>query len=189
MILFVALAMLIGVFKKKRPFVVFKEVSLLPMAMLELIFWLFQFCAWMGDYRFIPYASMLQSLYILSLIWPILKFRLYGRAVIGGGMVMIGTVLNRLVMAANDGHMPVYPTLSRLTGYFVNGAMEASGDAVHVLMTQSTHLKGLGDYIDVGFSIMSPGDVLIHGFITLIILGVIEKVNRKEPDKSTWKSF
>ena len=59
------------------------------------------------------------------------------------------------------------------------GAIEAAGDARHALMSETTRMKFLGDYIDVGFSIMSPGDILIHGFVTLVILGVINELNKE----------
>jgi len=88
-------------------------------------------------------------------------------------------VMNRAVMNANNGQMPVYPTLSKLTGYFSPGAIELAGDARHCMMSSVTKLKYLGDYIDVGFSIMSPGDILIHLFVTIILLGLINEFNRR----------
>lgn len=177
MLLFIILAILLAKMQKKKIGGILPDISLLPLWICEIIFWVFQICAWTGDYRFVPYAAMLQTAYILSLIWPILRFRLYIQAMCGATMVAVGSLLNRLVMHANAGQMPVYSTLSRLTGYFRIGAIEASGDARHVLMSASTHLNFLGDFIDIGFSIMSLGDLLIHGFVTLIVYSVITKLN------------
>lgn len=179
MILFIALGILLAKIKGNRVSVVFKEISLLPLFILEILFWYFQMCVWMGNYSFIQYASMIQSLYILSLLWPVLKYKLFGYAVAGSGLVAVGSYMNKLVMNANAGRMPVYPSISKYTGYFVNGALEVSGDLRHVIMSDTTKLKYLGDYIDVGFSIMSPGDVLMHIFITLVIFGTINEFNRK----------
>jgi len=179
MILFILLALLIAKARREQVCVVFKEYSMIPVWMAEILFWCFQICAWIGDYRFVRFASLIQSFYILTLICPILKFGLYRRAVIGAVLTGAGSFLNRIVMDANGGQMPVHPSISKLTGYFKEGAIEAAQDARHVLMSQSTKLSFLGDYIDVGFSIMSPGDILIHLFVTLIIYGVIKELNRK----------
>ena len=179
MILFIALALIWALIRGYRPSKAFREISLFPLAVLEIVFWYFQACAWTGNYSYIRYASHLQMLYILALIWPILKFSLYDKAIVGAIMVAIGSFMNKAVMNANGGKMPVYPTLSKLTGYYTGGALEASGDARHMLMTGATQLGFLGDYIDVGFSIMSPGDVLMHGFVTLVVYGVIRELNRK----------
>ena len=79
--------------------------------------------------------------------------------------------MNRFVISANDGHMPVYPTLSRLTGYYRDGVLgeTADIDGLHILMTSSTKLNWLADYIDLGFSVLSPGDLLIHAFLVIVV--------------------
>ena len=177
MILFILLGVLIAAIRGKHPRKLLHEPSLLPLIALEIVFWVFQISAWMGDYRFVPYGGWLQMGCILSLLWPILKFRLYPRALAGAAMVCAGSLLNRAAMAANGGSMPVYPTLSRLTGYYRDGALAASGDVRHILMSGSTRLNFLGDYIDAGLSVMSVGDLLIHGFVTLIIYGVAARLD------------
>lgn len=180
MILFILLAVVLAAVRGHRVSVIFREVSLLPMLIDEIVFWVFQISAWRGDYRFLPYSGFLQAAGILVLIWPILKFRLYSRAVWGSCAVAVGSVMNKLVMKANGGAMPVFPTLSVKTGYYRDGVMEAAGDARHVLMSGSTKMNVLADYIDVGFSIMSLGDLLIHGFTTLVVYGVIAELNKRE---------
>ena len=172
MILFILLGILVAAIRGKHPQKLLHEQSLLPLAAIEIVFWVFQIFSWCGDYRFVPYGEWLQTASVLSLLWPILKFRLYPQALTGAAMVCAGSVLNRIAMAANGGRMPVYPTLSRLTGYYREGAIAASGDVRQVLMSGSTNLNFLGDFIDVGFSVMSVGDLLIHGFVALIVYGV-----------------
>lgn len=138
--------------------------------------------AFSGDLRFLPYASWLQRAFLASLLFPILQHRLYQRAIIGTGMTLLGTAMNRLVLEANGGKMPVYPTFSRLTGYFDPSALTGGFDSLHILMDKSTPLKFLGDYIDVGFSIMSPGDLLIHGFSAVVLYGAIKSLNENKSE-------
>ncbi len=109
---------------------------------------------------------------------PIVRRRLFGPALFGSGLVLIGSMLNRIVMAANGGKMPVLPTLSKVTRYYRNDALGQGIDNVHIPMTGSTKLNVLADYIDTGFSIMSVGDLFIHAFITLIVFYTIKSVNR-----------
>ena len=180
MLLFILIALILARIRGNRVAVLAHEISLVPLWLLEVIFWIFQICAWCGEYRFVAYAGYLQTAYILSLIWPILRHRLYLQAIAGACMVAVGSMMNRIVMNVNGGRMPVYPTLSRLTGYYQPEALEMSGDMRHVLMSEGTKLNFLGDFIDVGFSIMSIGDLLIHGFVALIIYCVIVDVNRRK---------
>lgn len=180
MILFILLGMIIGAIKRYRVTVLFREISLLPMMIEEIVFWYFQVCAWRGDYRFVPYGVYLQMCSILVLIWPIIKFKLYPQALIGSVSVAIGSVMNKVVMKANGGAMPVHPIFSRTTLYYRDGALEAANDTRHLPMSLETKLNFLADYIDVGFSIMSIGDLFIHGFTTLVIYNVIAKLNLQE---------
>lgn len=177
MLLFVLLAVVIARFRGKRIRVLLHEPSLIPMWIVEIVFWLLQLCIWREDYRFIGYAAYLQTAAILCLIPPILRFRLYPQAIIGAVLTCIGSVSNRIVMAANNGKMPVHPSLSILTRYCQAGALELSGDARHILMSERTKLNFLADYIDVGFSILSPGDVLIHLFTAIIVYATIVRLN------------
>lgn len=179
MILFILLALVIARRNKYRVAPVFRDASLYPFFAVECVYWVFQGFAFSGDFRFLPYSGYLQSAFIASMLFPILRHRLYARAIFGVGMVAAGTVLNRLVMNANGGRMPVYPTLSRLTGYFDPKALSGGFDAVHLPMGADTALNFLGDYIDVGYSVMSPGDLLIHGFTAVIVYGVIKTLNKR----------
>lgn len=178
MILFILMACFLAKIRGNRIFPALKEKSLYPLYLVEILFWIAQISAWCGWYVFIPYASSLQTLYILALLFPIFRFGLYKTAISGCGMVVTGTLLNRIVIEANGGKMPIYPTLSRLTNYYREGALEASGDAVHCLMNESTRLAFLGDWIDVGFSIMSIGDLLIHGFVLITVYHTLLALNR-----------
>jgi len=82
--------------------------------------------------------------------------------------------MNKFVMSQNGGKMPVYATLSKLTGYFDESAI-GNVDQVHILGNEATKYKILTDYIDVGYSILSIGDVLIHAFIFMVVYNVIKE--------------
>ncbi|MBE5769797.1 MAG: hypothetical protein E7336_00335 [Clostridiales bacterium] len=183
MILFILLAIIIAKMRRHRIGVLLREPSLIPVWIIEIVFWLLQICIWRQDYRFIGYAGYLQTASILALLWPILKFRLYPQAIAGALMVATGSALNRIVMNANDGRMPVTPSFSGITRYYQEGALEAAQDMRHILMSDATKLNFLADYIDVGFSVISVGDVLVHLFTTIVIYCVIAKCNQKKRER------
>jgi hypothetical protein len=178
MILFMLVACAIAKINRYRIKPIWKDASLYPFFAVECVYWVFQVCAFAGNYMFLPYAGFLQSAFIISMLFPILRHRLYAKAIVGTGMVFAGSLLNKLVMNYNGGRMPVWPTLSKFTGYFNPQALTNGFDALHTLMGGNSALNFLGDYIDVGYSIMSPGDLLIHGFTTVIIYGVIKNLNK-----------
>ena len=180
MILFILLALIIAKLRRHSIRVLLRETSLIPIWIIEIIFWLLQLCIWRQDYRFIGLAGYLQTASILALLWPIMKFRLYPQAIAGAIMVVTGSALNRIVMHANGGMMPVIPSFSGFTKYYQEGALELSHDVRHVLMSDATKLNFLADYIDVGFSVISIGDVLVHLFTTIVIVCVIAKRNQRK---------
>lgn len=186
MLPFLLASCLIAKIRRYRISPIWRDRSLYPMFAVECAYWVLQVLAFTGDFRFVRFAAHLQSAYLLSLLFPILRHRLYVRALVGTGMTLLGTLTNRLVIAANGGKMPVYPTLSRLTGYFDPSALQGGFDSVHALMDENTALKLLGDYIDIGFSIMSPGDLFIHSFSALIFYGAIKSLNiyKSEAEKN-----
>jgi len=81
-------------------------------------------------------------------------------------------------MSQNGGKMPVYATLSKYTGYFDEVVINTV-DKVHVLGNEATRYKILTDYIDVGYSILSIGDVLIHAFIVIVVYNAIKENSNK----------
>jgi len=81
-------------------------------------------------------------------------------------------------MSQNGGKMPVYATLSKLTGYFDESTL-GTVDQVHILGNEATKYKILTDYIDVGYSILSIGDILIHAFIVMVVYSAIKENSNK----------
>ncbi|MGI6261570.1 MAG: DUF5317 family protein [Acutalibacteraceae bacterium] len=175
MLLFFFLALLAGRLRGRRVGVVFCQKSLIPYFVLELCYIGVQVSAFCGYYGFVPYASWIKRLYFLVLLVPILVHRLYVPAISGAGAVAAGTLLNRVVMNANGGKMPVFATLSRWTGYFTPD-FAAAGDTIHIVGDSSVKLAFLADYIDLGYCILSVGDLLVHSFTFIIIYAVVRAV-------------
>lgn len=65
----------------------------------------------------------------------------------------IGGFLNLGVMTLNHGQMPVQIPPELQKGFFP--------DERHCLMTAESHVKFLCDWLQLGFGIASPGDLLI----------------------------
>lgn len=181
MILFILIAFFIAKIKKYSLSCVFRTFSLYPLFALELLYWFFQINTFLGNYDYVKYAVLLRQSYMLVLLVPVLLYRLFTPALVSSGVVLLGTALNRIAMNANDGRMPVFPTLSRLTGYYQEGSLQISGDSLHVLGDAQTKLKILTDYIDVGWSVLSIGDLLNHSFVAIIVFYTIKAMNDKKP--------
>lgn len=122
---------------------------------------------------FLPVAGVLKNVYMVLYMLPLLRYRLYKPGVIGAGCIVAGTAMNKIVMAANGGKMPAFPTLSLRTGYFDPALLEAPG-SIHCLGTEATRLKFLTDYIDIGYSVLSIGDLFIRAFVVLIVFYAVK---------------
>ena len=160
---------------KIRP--IFKAYSLYPYAFVELLYTLLQLSIFMHNYNFVQYAKVISSVYLYTLIIPIMVYKLYKPGICGSVLIMIGTLLNKFVISQNGGKMPVYASLSKITGYYNKSAIQAV-DSIHIIWNESTKFKFLTDYIDIGSSILSIGDVLIHSFIFIVIYYTIKEINK-----------
>lgn len=148
---------------------------------IELIYLAMQITLFRGNYYVIQYASILKTVYLCSYLGLILKYALYKEALIGSGCMMLGGLCNNLAITVNGGVMPVFPTLSYLTGYATPEGFKLANEVAndfHILGNSETKLKLLTDTVDIGYSILSIGDILIRVFIVLIIYGAIKQLNR-----------
>lgn len=151
---------------------------LLPIVFVEAGYLTFQISAFFGYYGFLPYAELLKSISLYILFLPILRYGLYLPAMIGSGMILLGTLLNKLVIAANNGYMPVFPTISKWTGYYEESPL-GNYDLVHYTGNGEAKLKFLSDYIDIGYCVLSPGDLLIHSFTIIVLYYTIKQLNQQ----------
>jgi hypothetical protein len=129
--------------------------------------------------RFVPFAKPAS---ILSFAFALFVYSLYKPAIWGSASIVFGTVLNKFVIAQNGGKMPVYPSLSYLTGY-LSPDMFGSMDSLHILGNAETKFKFLTDYIDYGYSILSPGDIFIHLFACIMLYSMIVAINDQHGKK------
>lgn len=159
-----------------KPF--FKSRAMYPIFAYEIIYIFLQATIFLGDYRFVKYANIIKSVYLCLYLIPIIKYEKYYNAIIGCIFIFSGSILNNIAIKANNGSMPIFPTLSYWTGYVKEDSFIKIND-IHVLGNSSTKLKFLTDVIDIGYSILSIGDIFIRCFAFLIIFNVIKEVNKK----------
>lgn len=159
---------------KLKPF--FKSWAVYPILIFELMYIILEVMLFHGDYRLIKYTSLFHYLYLLTFLILIIKYKLNTSAILGSIFIFIGTMLNNIVIRANNGKMPVFPTLSYLTGYAKLDSFTKVND-IHILGNTATKLKSLTDIFDVGYSIMSIGDIFIRVFAFIIIVNAIKVIN------------
>lgn len=161
----------------------FKDKMLYCILIMEAIYIYLQIALFKGNYEVIQYAGIFKSIYLCTYLGLILKYELYKEALIGSGTMLIGGICNQVAIVANQGKMPVFPSLSYLTNYVKPQSFEMAyvmANDIHVLGGSHTKLKYLTDFIDIGYSILSIGDVLIRVFVFLIIYGAVKKINEKQ---------
>jgi len=178
MIIYIILAILYAKIKGYRIKPMLTDYSLYPLFIAEIVYIFLQISVFTGNHSYIQYAGVFKTLYLYTLVVPIVVHKLYKTGIYGSIIVTIGSLLNKFVMSQNGGKMPVYATLSKLTGYFDESTL-GTVDQVHILGNEATKYKILTDYIDVGYSILSIGDILIHAFIVMVVYSAIKENSNK----------
>ncbi|MDD3214745.1 MAG: DUF5317 family protein [Eubacteriales bacterium] len=176
MVLEIIVVCILAKLKRYKLKYLFRTWTFYPVLLAQCVLVVFQISIFKRNYVFVPLVPYTEPAVILSFLFAIFAFQLYKPAILGASSIVAGTLLNKLVIAQNGGHMPVYPTLSYWTGY-VSKEMIQTADQLHVLGGADTHLKFLTDYIDYGYCILSIGDVLIHLFVCIILYTLIKAVN------------
>ncbi|MBY0754313.1 DUF5317 domain-containing protein [Clostridium sardiniense] len=155
----------------------FKSWTVYPVIFMEIITIAMQVNLFMGNYTFIKYGEILKILYICSYLPMVFKYSQYISAIIGSVSVMIGGLLNDIAIKANGGMMPAFPNLSYITGYVKPDSFARVND-IHILGSADTNLKFLTDIFDLGYSILSIGDIFIRFYVFIIIFNVIKSINK-----------
>lgn len=174
----ILIAMLIAKIKGYKLKPLFKTWTVYPVFVLELVHLSFQVTIFMGNYDFVQYASILKRVYLFMFLIPIIVYREYLSGLIGSALIFIGSIMNNFVMAQNGGKMPVFPNFSYITGYVSDDAL-AKIKGIHILGTTQSKWWILSDIIDVGWSVLSIGDLFIHTFALLIIYQTIKVLNMR----------
>ena len=154
----------------------FKSWTIYPIIIMEVINCVVQIMIFSDNYTAVSYLAKSKSFYLAIYLCLVFKYELYGSALIGSVFMIGGGLLNDIAIKANNGFMPVYPTLSYLTGYTKPEMFKVVQD-IHILGNADTNLKILTDFIDLGYSVLSIGDILIRVFVFLIIYNAIKKSN------------
>ena len=154
----------------------FKTWAIYPVFMFAFMYVILEVMIFQGNYSFIKYSGTFHYFSILAFLILIIKYKLNISAIIGSMFIVIGSILNNIAISANNGKMPVFPTISYWTGYAKPGVFMKVKD-IHILGNTTTKLKFLTDIFDVGYSVMSIGDIFIRIFAFIIIFNTIKVLN------------
>lgn len=176
MIITICAVILLARIKHYKLRYVFRSWSFYPILLAQCILIFFQISIFFGTYYFVRFSDIIERVVLGSFLFSIWVYHLYRPAVIGAVSIAFGSFLNNFVIAQNGGKMPVFPSLSYLTGYVTPEAFGPM-DSVHILGSEATKFKILADYIDIGYSILSPGDIFVHLFAFLMLYYIVKAAN------------
>lgn len=162
-----------------------KAYAIYPFFIAEILYLFLQVNIMIKNYEYLQYAAIFKRFYFLTLVVPLIVYKLYKPGFWGAALIITGTLLNRFVIRQNGGKMPVFATLSKITGYYDSEAI-LTADKLHIIGNEVVKYKILTDFIDVGYCILSIGDLLIHAIVFLILYSVIKERNEaavNEDDK------
>lgn len=170
------IALIIAKIKKYKLKLFFKNWTVYPLFVLSVVYIIMELQVFKGIYSSIKYTNIFKLLFFLSLFIIIIEYKLYVSTAIGSVFILLGSLLNHIAIKANNGKMPVFATLSKFTGYIKPESFSKIND-IHVLGNSAVKYKFLTDIFDVGYNIMSIGDILIRCFVFLVIYKAIENAN------------
>jgi hypothetical protein len=174
----ILLALLFAKIKGYEIKTLFKSWTIYPVIIFEMINLIGQVFIFLEHYEFIGFIKSLNPFYFSAYLLLVFNYDIYINSIIGAIFMFFGGVLNDVAIRANGGFMPVYPTLSYLTGYARPEAFDLVKD-IHILGNSQAKLKILTDFIDLGYSVLSIGDVFIRMFVFIIIYSSIKKINNQ----------
>ena len=158
---------------------IFKSWTIYPMVLGEIIFIFMTVSLFLrielSNPFLIWFYTYFKFMYLTLYLFAFFKYKLYNSGLIGSFFIAFGSILNRIVMNANGGNMPVYPSLSYITGYVQKN--EALSFNHHCPGVVNIKLKFLSDYLDFGYSIISIGDLFIHFFAFIMLYSTIKAIN------------
>lgn len=184
------IALLVAKIRKYRLAPLFKEWTTYLVIIFALVCLYMNFSIFQGNTFVFQYANGIKVAYGLIFAFLIIKYGLYKAGFLGAASLVMGGLLNSAVMKANGGKMPVFPSVSYFTGFMTPETFKfmESFDNVHVQGSASTKLAFLADYIDFGYSIMSPGDVLFYSVVFFIVYSMIKHLNSSRPIRAAEES-
>ena len=180
------IALLVAKIRKYRLAPLFKEWTAYLVILFALVCMYMNFSIFQGDTFIFNYLNATKIIYGLIFAVLIIKYGLYKAGFLGAASAFIGGMLNSAVIKANGGKMPVFPSVSYLTGFMTPDSFKfmETYDDVHIQGSASTKLSFLSDYIDLGYTILSPGDVLFYSVVFIVVYSLIKHLNSGRPAKS-----
>jgi hypothetical protein len=174
------LALLVAKIRKYKLKPLFKDWTIYLVLVFAVTYIFLDYSIFHGNYSLVKYSAVFKVSYICMFSILVFRHRQYKAGLIAGASVILGGVLNSIVLNANAGKMPVFPTLTYKTGYLTPETFVkiAQYDKVHVLGSSASKLSFLADRIDLGYGVLSVGDVFTRVMAFVIIYSVIKHLNR-----------
>ncbi len=162
---------------------IFRHWSIFPPLVMMLCYIALEICVFQRNYWFIPYQQPFKTITLLSYLPLIFKYRLYESAWtrlkqkhdfiniitspmgIGAVCLFLCSLLNHIAISANNG-MPIFPSLTLWTGYMDKQLFD---DGLHILGNFNTKHIWACDIFDVGYSIMSIGDIFTRLYVSIVL--------------------
>jgi hypothetical protein len=161
----------------------FTTWTIYPALFVQAVLIYFEISAICGNYYFTRFAKEIQISVILSYIFPMLAFQLYKPALVGCALTTAGSMLNHFVIAQNGGSMPVFPGISYVTQYIRPHVFSGDVAGIHTLGNAAVKYWYLTDFIDLGYTVLSLGDILIHLNTLIMLYYTIKAVNMRQTAK------
>ena len=178
----IILALLYGKLRGYKINGIFSSWTIYPLVIFEIITLIGQVISFEGHYTLIEMINKMTSVYLICYLLLVFKYDLYITAIIGSFFIVLGGALNDIAIKVNGGFMPVYQSLSYLTGRVTMDEYQMVND-IHILGNAEVKLKFLTDFIDLGYTILSIGDVFMRVFVFIIIYNSIKKINNQRRKK------
>ena len=90
MLLNILIAIVIAKIKSYKIKPLLKAYPLYPFYFVEIIYIALQVCIFFDNYTFVKYAKLINSVYMYTLIIPILAYHLYKPGLIGSALILLG---------------------------------------------------------------------------------------------------
>jgi hypothetical protein len=178
----VILAFLLACFKKYQIGKVFKYWPIYPVLLAVALYVYLDLSALLAGKFLMLDGVEIYQIITLTFVFILLWVTRQGKpGLVATVLLLVGKALNCFVMKANGGKMPVFPSLSNVVGTYTADkvVLISQADPIHALGNAATKFSFLGDWIDLGYTLMSPGDVLARVFLFMVLYGAIKYANRE----------
>ena len=181
-----------GIYKYKQYSIkqIFKHWSVYPPLLFVLFYLYLEYTMFVQNYYFLPYSYIIKTATLFSFFPLIITYKLIENpkyinnqflsiltspASKAGLSLWIGSSLNRLALYYNNNKMPTYPSISYWTKYI---KPDGFIDGVHIIGDAYSNMVLLCNTWDLGFTVLSLGDVIVRIFPFIILYHSIKRSNK-----------